>query len=838
MVVTTQHCEYCFDVLVAHFEGRKPMVPSFADDEYPLFVTWNIEQHGSSRLRGCIGNFEPHHLHSGLKQYALTSALHDRRFNPISIREVPHLSCAVSLLTDFEVASDWKDWTVGVHGIWIEFEDPDSGKRRTATYLPEVCEDQGWTKKECLDSLLKKGSYRGKVTDDMRNRVKVTRYQSSKLSISYDDYLESREEIMSFNKLFPWAIVGLLCIVSPIKAQSTDATAAPSTAIVPAAAPAAPTAAGPPAYTPLAAPSWPPYQPFAANPIASPIQQLPQANQGFPFNVFQPGYNPGLPASQQANAGQFPMQVQPLNIPGNPLANYKPAWQTGGGLGGLFGQPAPQATPQAPAQAPAPEGGAALHLAQTLKSEVPPVSVANALYDYVVIGGGSGGLASARRAGAHGAKVAIVEDSGKLGGTCVNVGCVPKKVMWNAASIAEALRDAQSYGFGPVNATFDWEHIKDKRDAYVHRLNGIYETNLIKDKVEYLSGHASFLDATTLKVLDGKEEGIIKAKHVLIATGGYPTIPNVPGASLGITSDGFFELEKQPRRVAVVGTGYIGIELAGIFNTLGSQVTVFSRTDQILRSFDPIIKETLLKEMQAQNVHFVSHSNVTSLSRRGSQEHGPIQLHYTRNRGKEQSSEFDCVLWAVGRSPRVEGLSLERAGVVLDSKGYIHSDEWQETSTKGVFALGDVTGRAQLTPVAIAAGRRLSDRLFGGPKFAQSKLDYQNIPTVVFSHPPSGTIGLTEPEAKAMHGQDNIKVYQARFTNMFHAMAQHKEPTAFKIICTGPEERIVGLHLIGRGSDEMLQGFGVAIKMGATKADFDACVAIHPTSSEELVTIR
>ncbi|KAF7722236.1 Glutathione reductase [Apophysomyces ossiformis] len=460
----------------------------------------------------------------------------------------------------------------------------------------------------------------------------------------------------------------------------------------------------------------------------------------------------------------------------------------------------------------------------------------NTVYDYLVIGGGSGGLASARRAASYGANVALIEAQHRLGGTCVNVGCVPKKVMWNTASIAEAIRHAPSYGFDLQQAkpTFDWAFLKGKRDAYIKRLNGIYERNLEKDKVEHIQGFASFVNHNTVRVQQSETESFeVQAKNILIATGSHPIIPDIPGAELGIDSDGFFDLEKQPERVAVIGTGYIGIELAGIFNALGSKTTIFSRTKQILRSFDSIIREPLLAEMQSVGVNFAFDSKVKSLSR---QESG-IRIEYESD-GQPASLEVDCAVWAVGRSPNVDKLNLEAVGVKRSAKGYVVVDEYQNTSTQGVLALGDACGNYELTPVAIAAGRKLSDRLFGGEQFRNSRLDYENIPTVVFSHPTAGTIGLTEDQARAKFGDENVKVYTSKFINMYYSMLDHKEPTAYKLVVTGPEEKVVGVHLLGLGSDEILQGFGVAVRMGATKADFDRCVAIHPTAAEELVTMR
>ncbi|KAG0238488.1 hypothetical protein B0O80DRAFT_392765 [Mortierella sp. GBAus27b] len=455
---------------------------------------------------------------------------------------------------------------------------------------------------------------------------------------------------------------------------------------------------------------------------------------------------------------------------------------------------------------------------------------AGKIYDYLVIGGGSGGLASARRAASYGAKVGLIEGSGRLGGTCVNVGCVPKKVMWNTASIAEAIHDAKEYGFPDVGEPkFDWFTLKNKRDAYIKRLNGIYERNLEKDSVEYITGIASFNKSGV--VLDNGEQ--LQAKKVLIAVGGRPIIPNVPGAELGIDSDKFFDLEHQPKRVAVVGTGYIGVELAGIFHALGSKVSIFSRTQEILRPFDHIIKDTLKKEMVKVGIEIVTNSKVTSLAK---SESGAINVNYV-SEGKEGTTEYDTVLWAIGREPLVERLKLNEAGVTLNDKGYIHVNEYQETVKPEIYALGDVCGVEQLTPVAIAAGRRLSDRLFGPEQFKTAKLDYRNVPSVIFSHPTAGAVGLTEDQAKKEYGAENLNVYVSEFSGMYNAMKTHKTPSAFKLICAGPEEKVVGIHLVGPGSDEMLQGFAVALKMGATKADFDSTVAIHPTSAEELVTL-
>lgn len=326
---------------------------------------------------------------------------------------------------------------------------------------------------------------------------------------------------------------------------------------------------------------------------------------------------------------------------------------------------------------------------------MPPVSKASkALYDYIVIGGGSGGVAGARRASSHGASVALIEGNPYLGGTCVNVGCVPKKVMWNTASIAEAIHHAKGYGFSVKQTGFDWSTIKTKRDDYVRRLNGIYDNNLQKEKVEHFHGHARFVDPQTIRVTrEGADPIELKGKHILIATGGEAIIPDLPGAELGITSDGFFELEHQPKRVAVVGTGYIGIELAGIFHTLGSEVTIFSRTKQILRKFDTIIKDTLLEHMQKTGIQFTFDSKVTALEKTES----GITVKYEAD-GQSGQVEVDTVLWAVGRAASTKDLNIEVTGVQLDERKQIVVDDYQNTTAKNIYALGDVIGKAELTP--------------------------------------------------------------------------------------------------------------------------------------------
>ena len=446
-------------------------------------------------------------------------------------------------------------------------------------------------------------------------------------------------------------------------------------------------------------------------------------------------------------------------------------------------------------------------------------------YDLVVIGGGSGGLAAAKRAAEYGARVALVE-SGRLGGACVNVGCVPKKVMWNAADLAAGLQDAPEYGFRVTGDGHDWPLMKEKRDAYVLRLNGIHESLLAKYKVELVRGHGRLLDAHTVHAADRT----LHAKHILVATGSRPLVPAISGAELGITSDGFFELEERPQRVAVVGSGYIAIEVAGILAALGSKTTLVLRTESCLKEFDAMIGQSTLKIFRDEGVEVVTSAWPEALARNAD---GALELTVRDGR---RLQPFDTVIWAIGRAPVSDHLGLEKAGVDLDSRGYITTDKYQVTSAESIYAVGDITGRAQLTPVAIAAGRRLSDRVFGG--MTDRHLDYTNIPTVVFGHPPIGTVGMTEAAARDKYGDDAVKVFTSSFIPMYYAMTSEKPRCDMKLVTVGPEQRVVGVHIVGDGADEMLQGFAVAVRMGATKKDFDDTVAIHPTVAEELVTMR
>ncbi len=445
-------------------------------------------------------------------------------------------------------------------------------------------------------------------------------------------------------------------------------------------------------------------------------------------------------------------------------------------------------------------------------------------YDMVIIGGGSGGIAAARQAARHGARCALVE-AGRLGGTCVNRGCVPKKVMWFAAEIARTLKTAPAYGFSMPQRSFDWAQLKASRDTYVTRLNELYERGLADAGVDVIQGYARLTDAHTVAA----GERSLGAEHIVIATGGRPAVPQVTGAELGITSDGFFQLQAMPERTVVVGAGYIAVELACMLNALGSEVSMLMRREVLLGGFDAMLREMLMEAMENEGIAFHTNMAIQVVER----EHGgQVSI---KGRGGFRLEGVDCLIWATGRVPNSADMNLDATGVELDENGFIVTDRFENTNVQGIYAIGDVTGKKALTPVAIAAGRRLADRLFGG--MAERHLEYGNIPTVVFTHPPIGTVGMTEEEACMVHG-NAVNVYQTRFTAMSQAAAGDTQASAMKLVTLGPEERVIGCHVIGAGADEMLQGFAVAIRMGATKRDFDDTVAIHPTSAEEMVTLR
>lgn len=446
-------------------------------------------------------------------------------------------------------------------------------------------------------------------------------------------------------------------------------------------------------------------------------------------------------------------------------------------------------------------------------------------YDYIVIGGGSGGIASANRAAMHGAKVILFEGK-EVGGTCVNVGCVPKKVMWYGAQVAETLhRYAGEYGFDVTLNKFDFATLKANRQAYIDRIHGSYERGFDSNGVERVYEYAKFVDPHTVEVAGER----YTAPHILIATGGHALYPNIPGSEYGITSDGFFELDEVPKRTAVIGGGYIAVEVAGVLNALGSDTHLFVRKDRPLRTFDKDIIDVLVDEMAKSGPTLHTHANATEVVKNADD-----SLTISFDNG--ETVTVDCLIWAIGRAANTSGFGLEKTGVELTERGNIYSDAFENTSVPGIYALGDVTGKLDLTPVAIKAGRQLSERLFNNK--ADAKLDYTDVATVVFSHPVIGSVGLTEEKAIAKYGEENIKVYKSSFTPMYTALGDNRQPSTMKLVTLGEDEKIIGLHGIGYGVDEMIQGFSVAIKMGATKADFDNTVAIHPTGSEEFVTMR
>ena len=446
-------------------------------------------------------------------------------------------------------------------------------------------------------------------------------------------------------------------------------------------------------------------------------------------------------------------------------------------------------------------------------------------YDYIVIGGGSGGIASANRAAMHGAKVILFEGK-EVGGTCVNVGCVPKKVMWYGAQVAETLhRYAGEYGFDVTINKFDFATLKANRQAYIDRIHGSYERGFDSNGVERVYEYARFVDPHTVEVAGER----YTAPHILIATGGHALYPNIPGSEYGITSDGFFELDEVPKRTAVIGAGYIAVEVAGVLNALGSDTHLFVRKDRPLRTFDKDIVDVLVDEMAKSGPTLHTHANATEVVKNADD-----SLTISFDNG--ETITVDCLIWAIGRAANTSGFGLEKTGVKLTEKGTIYSDEFENTSVPGIYALGDVTGKLDLTPVAVKAGRQLSERLFNNK--ADAKLDYTDVATVVFSHPVIGSVGLTEEKAIAKYGEENITVYKSSFTPMYTALGDNRQPSTMKLVTLGDDEKIIGLHGIGYGVDEMIQGFSVAIKMGATKADFDNTVAIHPTGSEEFVTMR
>ncbi|MDH5832535.1 glutathione-disulfide reductase [Luteimonas kalidii] len=446
-------------------------------------------------------------------------------------------------------------------------------------------------------------------------------------------------------------------------------------------------------------------------------------------------------------------------------------------------------------------------------------------FDLVVLGGGSGGLAGAFRAAAHGARVALLEP-GELGGTCVNVGCVPKKAMWLASEVSAHLRLASDLGFDvPERPSLDWPALVASRQRYIHGIHASYLRRLDEAGVVLMPARGRMLDAHTVECENGTR---LQAAHVLLATGSSPRRPDVPGADLAGVSDDFFALCEAPPRVALIGGGYIAVELAGVLQALGSRVDIFARSERLLGHADAELAQRLQENYRHQGIGM--HFGYRLAAIEG--EDGALRL---RDANGCSSGDYAQVLLAVGRAASSSGLGLEAAAIEVDGDGNIVVDAFQRTSQPHVLAVGDVTGQVTLTPVAIAAARRAMDRVFGGQP--EAKVDYENIPSVVFAHPPLASVGLTEAQARERFG-DDVHVYRSTFRPMLQALADRPQHSLFKLVCSGAERRVVGLHLLGEGADEILQGFAVALKKGITLDDLHATMAIHPTSAEEVVLMH
>ncbi|WP_375593637.1 glutathione-disulfide reductase [Algihabitans albus] len=441
-------------------------------------------------------------------------------------------------------------------------------------------------------------------------------------------------------------------------------------------------------------------------------------------------------------------------------------------------------------------------------------------YDLFVIGAGSGGVRAARFAAGFGAKVAVAEER-HLGGTCVNIGCVPKKLMVYASHFSEDFEDAAGYGWSVGERRFDWSKLIANKNSEIGRLNGIYERLLTNSGVEIVEGTAAIEDAHTV-VVAGRE---IRARYILIATGGLPSRPREPGQELGIVSDDVFYLDRQPERIIVAGGGYIAVEFAGVFAGLGSEVTQLYRGDLFLRGFDDDLRRGLAEEMAKKGVdlRFRTIIDKTEKTSNG------LLAHLSSG----DTLEVDEILYAIGRRPNIAGLGLERAGVALGDSGGVKVDGFYRTSVPSIFAIGDVIDRVQLTPVALAEGMVVARHLFAGQ---DTEVDYAQIPTAVFSQPPLATVGLTEAQAREAYGA--VDIYRSRFTPMKHTMTGRDEKTLMKLVVARDSQKVVGAHMLGQDGPEIIQGIGIALKAGATKADFDRTIGIHPTAAEEFVTMR
>ena len=441
-------------------------------------------------------------------------------------------------------------------------------------------------------------------------------------------------------------------------------------------------------------------------------------------------------------------------------------------------------------------------------------------YDLITIGAGSGGVRATRYAATkYGIKGAVIE-SMRTGGTCVMRGCVPKKLLVYGAHFAHDFEDARGFGWQTGGESFDWPTLIKNKDTELNRLEGIYHRLLSDAGVDEIAGRGTLVDAHTVEV-DGKR---LTAEKILIATGGWPSLPNVPGIEHAITSNEALDLPELPKRIVIVGGGYIAVEFAGIFNALGADVTIVIRADQILRGFDDTMRASLRTEMEKHSITVRSETVVDAIHKTADG--------YTLDVNGGETIEADLVMYATGRAPNTKNVGLEEAGVKLNKKGAVEVDDYFKTSVDSVYAIGDVIDRVQLTPVAIAEAMALADTLFGGtPRL----VDYDNIPSAVFSQPPIGTVGMTEEKARENH---DVDVYISNFRAMKHTLSGRDEKSVMKLIVEKSTDRVLGCHMMGADAPEIAQGLGIAMKAGATKADFDATVGIHPTAAEEFVTMR
>lgn len=443
-------------------------------------------------------------------------------------------------------------------------------------------------------------------------------------------------------------------------------------------------------------------------------------------------------------------------------------------------------------------------------------------YDLFVIGAGSGGIASARRAAQYGAKVAVAEFD-RLGGTCVNRGCIPKKLMVYASNFPNIFEESQGFGWSPVQSSIDWQKMITAVNKEVERLNGVYLNMINKANVELIRGYAKFLDPHTVEIDNRK----VTANKILIAVGGHPVKPDLPGIEYAITSDEMFHLEEQPKRIAILGAGYIGVEFACIMNGLGSEVTQIIRNDLILRGFDDDLRMGVQEGMQQHGIQIIKVSEPITI------EKTPAGLKVTLGEKHGETIVVDTILAATGRQPNLDNMGLEEAGVEIKD-GAIAVDEYSRTSQENIYAVGDCTNRINLTPVAINEGRAFVDTEFGG---MSRKMSYENVPSAVFSTPEAATVGLTETEAREQCG-DAVKVYRAKFKPTYHSLSGRDERVMVKLVVEEDSGKVLGAHMVGENAAEIIQGMAIALKMGATKKDFDATVGIHPSIAEEFVTLR